>query len=58
MPQRISLLFGVHAHQPNGNFPEVFEAARTRCYRPFLETLHGFPEFRFQSLGRGHFNCW
>ena len=47
MPQRISLLFGVHAHQPNGNFPEVFEAARTRCYRPFLETLHGFPEFRF-----------
>lgn len=47
MPRRISLLFGVHAHQPGGNFPEVFELARTRCYRPFLETLHGFPEFRF-----------
>ena len=43
----ISLLFGVHAHQPGGNFPEVFELARKRCYRPFLETLHGFPLFRF-----------
>jgi hypothetical protein len=47
MPHSISLLFGVHAHQPGGNFPEVFELARRRCYRPFLETLHGFPEFRF-----------
>jgi 4-alpha-glucanotransferase/alpha-amylase len=47
MPHRIALLFGVHAHQPGGNFPEVFELARTRCYRPFLETLHGFPQFRF-----------
>lgn len=47
MARPISLLFGVHAHQPAGNFPEVFELARKRCYRPFLETLHEFPQFRF-----------
>ena len=43
----LSLLFGVHAHQPAGNFPEVFERAHERCYRPFLEILHAYPDFRF-----------
>ena len=43
----LSLLFGVHAHQPAGNFPEVFESAHARCYKPFLEILHQYPDFRF-----------
>jgi hypothetical protein len=47
MSARATLLFGVHAHQPAGNFPEVLEQAHERCYRPFLETLHRYPEFRF-----------
>src|SRR6185436_8335382 len=42
-----SLLFGVHAHQPAGNFPEVFESAHARCYKPFLQILHRYPDFRF-----------
>ena len=50
----ISLLFGVHAHQPVGNFPAVLEEAHLRCYRPFLETLHRFPDFRFSV----HFSGW
>jgi hypothetical protein len=45
----LSLLFGVHAHQPASNFPEVMEQACSRCYRPFLQTLHGFPGFRFAA---------
>ncbi len=45
----ISLLFGVHAHQPEGNFPAVLDEAHERCYRPFLQTLHGYPEFRFAA---------
>lgn len=49
-----TLLFGVHAHQPVGNFPEVIEEAHLRCYRPFLQTLHRFPEFRFSA----HFSGW
>ena len=51
MSQTVSLLFGVHAHQPVGNFPEVMEDAHQRCYKPFFETLHRYPEFRAEMLG-------
>ena len=54
MTQTVSLLFGVHAHQPVGNFPGVIDDAHLRCYRPFLRTLHRFPEFRFTV----HFSGW
>lgn len=46
MSEAVTLLFGVHAHQPVGNFPEVIEQAHLRCYRPFLHTLHDYPAFR------------
>lgn len=54
MIQPISLLLGVHAHQPVGNFPEVLEDAHLRCYRPFIHTLHRFPDFHFAV----HFSGW
>ena len=47
MTAPVSLLFGVHAHQPADNFPEVLERADALCYRPFLETLDAHPQFRF-----------
>ena len=50
----ISLLLGVHAHQPVGNFDWVLDDAHERCYRPFIHTLHRFPEFRFSI----HFSGW
>ncbi|GAA4404232.1 alpha-amylase/4-alpha-glucanotransferase domain-containing protein [Quisquiliibacterium transsilvanicum] len=43
----LQFLFGVHAHQPVGNFPSVIDDAVERCYRPFLETLSRYPGFRF-----------
>jgi hypothetical protein len=49
-----SLLLGVHAHQPVGNFSSVLEEAHERCYRPFLHVLHRYPEFRFAA----HFSGW
>ena len=54
MTHPVTLLLGVHAHQPVGNFPEVIEDAHLRCYKPFLETLHAYPEFRFAA----HFSGW
>ncbi|MCL2636288.1 MAG: DUF1925 domain-containing protein, partial [Betaproteobacteria bacterium] len=54
MNRPLTLLLGVHAHQPVGNFPEVIEDAHQRCYKPFLETLHAYPEFRFAA----HFSGW
>jgi alpha-amylase len=50
----LSLLFGVHAHQPVGNFPQVIDEAHLRCYRMFLQTLEQYPEFRFSA----HFSGW
>jgi hypothetical protein len=47
MSTSVALLFGVHAHQPAGNFPHVLEQAHARCYRPFLETCSRYPQFRF-----------
>jgi alpha-amylase/alpha-mannosidase (GH57 family) len=54
MTKPIALLLGVHAHQPVGNFPEVLHDAHLRCYRPYLQTLHRFPEFHFAV----HFSGW
>jgi len=54
MTQAVTLLLGVHAHQPVGNFPDVIADAHQRCYKPFLETLYAYPEFRFAA----HFSGW
>lgn len=39
-----SFIFCVHAHQPVGNFDNVFEDAFQRCYRPFIEVLNRHPK--------------
>ncbi|MBC8008259.1 MAG: DUF1926 domain-containing protein [Prolixibacteraceae bacterium] len=54
MNKKISLLFGVHAHQPAGNFEHVIDDAHARCYKPFLETVYGYPQFRLSV----HFSGW
>ncbi|MEQ1881863.1 MAG: 4-alpha-glucanotransferase, partial [Burkholderiales bacterium] len=54
MTRKVSLLFGVHAHQPAGNFPEVIDDAHLRCYQPFIDTLYRYPDFRFAV----HFSGW
>lgn len=50
----ISLLLGVHAHQPVGNFIEVIDDAHLRCYGMFIRVLHRYPGFRFSV----HFSGW
>ena len=54
MNKKVSLLFGVHAHQPAGNFEHVIDDAHARCYKPFLETVYGYPAFRLSV----HFSGW
>lgn len=49
----VTLLFGVHAHQPAGNLAEVLDRAHERCYRPFLRLLARFPGFRFALHASG-----
>jgi alpha-amylase len=46
MATTINLMFGIHSHQPVGNFEGVFRKAYEDCYRPFLETLERHPGVR------------
>ena len=42
----VTLLLGIHNHQPVGNFAHVFRKAYERCYRPFLDVLERHPHVR------------
>lgn len=42
----LTFVFGVHNHQPLGNFDEIVEEAVRRAYRPFFQTLRRFPAIR------------
>jgi len=52
--KKVSLLFGVHAHQPAGNFEKVLDDAHVRCYKPYLDTVYRYPEFKFAA----HLSGW
>lgn len=54
MNSPLTLLLGVHVHQPVGNFPAVIAEAHEKSYQPFLRTLYRYPEFRFAV----HFSGW
>ncbi len=41
--KQIQFIFGIHNHQPVGNFDSVFEEACNRSYLPFLEELERHP---------------
>ena len=44
--KKVNLLFGIHNHQPVGNFDFVFEDAYNKSYLPFLEVLDQFPDMK------------
>jgi len=54
MPNPIHLLFGIHCHQPVGNFDHVLETEFQRAYAPFLLVAEEFPDFHFAC----HYSGW
>jgi len=42
----IYLMFGIHNHQPVGNFDGVFKQTYKDCYLPFLNVLERFPKVK------------
>ncbi len=44
--KKINFIFGVHNHQPVGNFGQVFEALYEKSYEPFLRILHKHPKVK------------
>ncbi|MFH1768549.1 MAG: alpha-amylase/4-alpha-glucanotransferase domain-containing protein [Candidatus Omnitrophota bacterium] len=43
---KVYFLFGVHDHQPVGNFPHIFEEAFDKCYSPFFDILEKYPAIK------------
>ena len=54
----LAFCFGVHNHQPIGNFDTVVEEATDRAYRPFLERLRARPEVRLTVHCTGSLLEW
>lgn len=44
--QKFELVLLIHAHQPVGNFDDVFEHAYAKSYLPFVELLARHPQIR------------
>ncbi len=44
--QKINFVFGIHCHQPVGNFDFVFEEAFHRAYQPFLDLAVKYPAIK------------
>ncbi len=44
--KRVNFLFGIHNHQPVGNFDFVIEDAFQKSYLPFIEVLERHPKIR------------
>lgn len=42
--KKVQFIFGIHNHQPVGNFDHVFHDACDRSYLPFLQVLEKFPD--------------
>ncbi|HTY07645.1 MAG TPA: alpha-amylase/4-alpha-glucanotransferase domain-containing protein [Candidatus Edwardsbacteria bacterium] len=50
---KVTFIFGVHNHQPVGNFDFVFEEAYQQAYQPFLNVVKDFPWFKFTLHNSG-----
>jgi len=43
---KVNFLFGIHCHQPVGNFEHIFEEAYQKSYLPFLQVLERHPKIK------------
>ncbi|MBN1823602.1 MAG: DUF1926 domain-containing protein [Endomicrobiales bacterium] len=43
----IKFIFGIHNHQPVGNFPEVLEKGYQEAYKPFMDVMSHHPKIKW-----------
>lgn len=58
MKKTVNFIFGLHSHQPVGNFESVFEQAYCFSYRPFLDTFFNFPDIKISLHYTGALFDW
>ena len=47
MHNKVYFIFGIHNHQPVGNFDEVLESGFKQSYWPFIETMQKHPKVKW-----------
>ncbi len=56
--KKINFIFGVHNHQPVGNFDFVFAEALEKAYKPFFEILRKYPDVKIMAHFSGCLADW
>ncbi len=56
--KKVKFVFGIHNHQPVGNFDFVFEDAYQKSYLPFLQVLNRHPKIRISLHFTGILLDW
>ncbi|MCF7905038.1 MAG: DUF1925 domain-containing protein, partial [Candidatus Marinimicrobia bacterium] len=54
----VQFIFGIHNHQPVGNFDDVFQHACDHSYLPFLQVLDRFPDIHMAFHFSGSLLEW
>ena len=56
--KKLYFAFGIHCHQPVGNFDFVFDEAYHKSYQPFLDIIEKYPEFKINIHYTGILLDW
>ncbi|MCU0641560.1 MAG: DUF1926 domain-containing protein [Candidatus Margulisbacteria bacterium] len=56
--KKVKFLFGVHCHQPVGNFSHVLDEAYERSYLPFIQVMDAHPRIKFAVHYSGILYDW
>lgn len=55
---RFNFIFGIHCHQPVGNFESVLEHAYQKAYWPFFQVMSRHPQIKFIFHCSGYLLEW
>jgi alpha-amylase len=58
MKKKVTYIFGLHNHQPVGNFEHILEDAYMNAYLPFLEVMSDYPDIPFALHNSGILLDW
>ena len=56
--KKVKFIFGIHCHQPVGNFEHVFHEAYERSYLPFIQAMDAHPRIKFAIHYSGILYDW
>ncbi|MFA5114166.1 MAG: alpha-amylase/4-alpha-glucanotransferase domain-containing protein [Candidatus Margulisiibacteriota bacterium] len=56
--KKVKFLFGIHCHQPVGNFEHVLDEAYEKSYLPFIQVMDAHPRIKFAVHYSGILYDW